>query len=201
AAKVCAAAADDKWKGTKWPRGGMSARAGVSGAHMFGAMPHAESPGRQWLRLWTWGFAAYPVLGVMAAIQDEVNAVNAGRPAHWLALFVTNYAYHFSYILFVPPLFLLVRRFPLDRAHWKGSAPVLLAVTLGLVVVKIAIIEPLEAQVFALGATFGSHVMGSMYDVWAGDAELKALLARSEEHTSELQSRENLVCRLLLEKK
>src|SRR5207302_6247199 len=28
-----------------------------------------------------------------------------------------------------------------------------------------------------------------------------ALLARSEEHTSELQSRENLVCRLLLEKK
>src|SRR5690606_40144289 len=27
-----------------------------------------------------------------------------------------------------------------------------------------------------------------------------ALLARSEEHTSELQSRENLVCRLLLEK-
>src|SRR5690606_40538847 len=29
----------------------------------------------------------------------------------------------------------------------------------------------------------------------------KGPLARSEEHTSELQSRENLVCRLLLEKK
>src|SRR5690606_41976492 len=29
----------------------------------------------------------------------------------------------------------------------------------------------------------------------------KAIPARSEEHTSELQSRENLVCRLLLEKK
>src|SRR5690606_39874385 len=28
-----------------------------------------------------------------------------------------------------------------------------------------------------------------------------AIAARSEEHTSELQSRENLVCRLLLEKK
>src|SRR5690606_41282093 len=34
--------------------------------------------------------------------------------------------------------------------------------------------------------------------IWAEDAE-DAL--RSEEHTSELQSRENLVCRLLLEKK
>src|SRR5690606_39422379 len=29
----------------------------------------------------------------------------------------------------------------------------------------------------------------------------KPVVARSEEHTSELQSRENLVCRLLLEKK
>src|SRR5690606_40274077 len=32
-------------------------------------------------------------------------------------------------------------------------------------------------------------------------AELAARKERSEEHTSELQSRENLVCRLLLEKK
>src|SRR5690606_39754096 len=32
------------------------------------------------------------------------------------------------------------------------------------------------------------------------DNEMYVLLNRSEEHTSELQSRENLVCRLLLEK-
>src|SRR2546428_8055417 len=32
-------------------------------------------------------------------------------------------------------------------------------------------------------------------------SEIKALLQRSEEHTSELQSRSDLVCRLLLEKK
>src|SRR5690606_41380462 len=35
----------------------------------------------------------------------------------------------------------------------------------------------------------------------AGLLLLSILLIRSEEHTSELQSRENLVCRLLLEKK
>src|SRR5690606_41061839 len=34
-----------------------------------------------------------------------------------------------------------------------------------------------------------------------GLKEAKAVVDRSEEHTSELQSRENLVCRLLLEKK
>src|SRR5438874_7574552 len=33
------------------------------------------------------------------------------------------------------------------------------------------------------------------------DAQLRRALARSEEHTSELQSRRDLVCRLLLEKK
>src|SRR5690606_41341712 len=33
------------------------------------------------------------------------------------------------------------------------------------------------------------------------DLDPPALVVRSEEHTSELQSRENLVCRLLLEKK
>src|SRR5207302_10596990 len=36
-------------------------------------------------------------------------------------------------------------------------------------------------------------------DAWARRSWLRA--SRSEEHTSELQSRENLVCRLLLEKK
>src|SRR5690606_41776792 len=35
----------------------------------------------------------------------------------------------------------------------------------------------------------------------AGVRRMRRLLGRSEEHTSELQSRENLVCRLLLEKK
>src|SRR5690606_41628361 len=36
---------------------------------------------------------------------------------------------------------------------------------------------------------------------WARTAMDECMVVRSEEHTSELQSRENLVCRLLLEKK
>src|SRR5690606_22047766 len=53
--------------------------------------------------------------------------------------------------------------------------------------------------------------MGNLLTQIKADGELKSLgemrdvvrasSARSEEHTSELQSRENLVCRLLLEKK
>src|SRR5690606_40503007 len=40
-----------------------------------------------------------------------------------------------------------------------------------------------------------------IFESGATDTEASRLVFRSEEHTSELQSRENLVCRLLLEKK
>src|SRR2546427_4803199 len=43
---------------------------------------------------------------------------------------------------------------------------------------------------------------GPVGPVWLGTPPLGSrLMARSEEHTSELQSQSNLVCRLLLEKK
>src|SRR5438445_6193229 len=49
---------------------------------------------------------------------------------------------------------------------------------------------------------------GSDYDFWVGAlvpvktrADPEVVVGRSEEHTSELQSRQYLVCRLLLEKK
>src|SRR5690606_40715407 len=45
-----------------------------------------------------------------------------------------------------------------------------------------------------------SHSFPLVTDYWSGLRD-QVLRIRSEEHTSELQSRENLVCRLLLEKK
>src|SRR2546427_8723480 len=54
----------------------------------------------------------------------------------------------------------------------------------------------------------GNTYEASMAKCWAGDAAMKVATdavqifgGRSEEHTSELQSQSNLVCRLLLEKK
>src|SRR2546427_4833187 len=49
----------------------------------------------------------------------------------------------------------------------------------------------------------GNHVVGTGAGVDVGDLQAgrREALVRSEEHTSELQSQSNLVCRLLLEKK
>src|SRR5258708_11470085 len=45
------------------------------------------------------------------------------------------------------------------------------------------------------------QLSGGLYGLAAGDIRLRGLELRSEEHTSELQSPDHLVCRLLLEKK
>src|SRR2546430_5749568 len=54
----------------------------------------------------------------------------------------------------------------------------------------------------ALGAIVDIRAHGVEYPAVGGDVDHTAVeVLRSEEHTSELQSQSNLVCRLLLEKK
>src|SRR5699024_11256187 len=67
--------------------------------------------------------------------------------------------------------------------------------------------SPLSAQARGLAQTIGSKVRESaaeslLIGVDVGEGSIACQqLDRSEEHTSELQSRFDLVCRLLLEKK
>src|SRR5207302_8714024 len=58
--------------------------------------------------------------------------------------------------------------------------------------------EKRRAQARAQGRHAGPRLIGPLVQT---SGPIKRGPARSEEHTSELQSRENLVCRLLLEKK
>src|SRR2546430_11233908 len=55
-----------------------------------------------------------------------------------------------------------------------------------------------DAIIWVLGENRAAHIRGETMDdvIFQGSAR-----RRSEEHTSELQSQSNLVCRLLLEKK
>src|SRR5690606_39961264 len=71
---------------------------------------------------------------------------------------------------------------------------------------RLAAIERENMKTYGYGAKgFTLSMLQTALEVSEGNVSTKVLSelleARSEEHTSELQSRENLVCRLLLEKK
>src|SRR3712207_8210818 len=61
--------------------------------------------------------------------------------------------------------------------------------------------EPPAQQGGQRGPELGQHERGALGGHRASLGALRHPAARSEEHTSELQSRQYLVCRLLLEKK
>src|SRR3989475_8834594 len=68
----------------------------------------------------------------------------------------------------------------------------------GLTLVRHAVEHAAGAEDVAVD---GRHGRRDHHDVENGGGRGNAQAARSEEHTSELQSQSNLVCRLLLEKK
>src|SRR5688572_31074432 len=57
-----------------------------------------------------------------------------------------------------------------------------------------------RVQVLKKGLLFAARA-NRLHDLYTRHESLDEIDARSEEHTSELQSQSNLVCRLLLEKK
>src|SRR5690606_39817441 len=82
-----------------------------------------------------------------------------------------------------------------ELKSWASEYELRIPITLKVpLAVLMQLYQPLIQRLLALGLNDGSLELAlTNYEV---DAE-----NRSEEHTSELQSRENLVCRLLLEKK
>src|SRR5690606_41932799 len=62
-------------------------------------------------------------------------------------------------------------------------------------------VQRIAARVFAVAAELDEASDDTDVGTLGEQRDLRLEAVRSEEHTSELQSRENLVCRLLLEKK
>src|SRR5260370_38872933 len=82
---------------------------------------------------------------------------------------------------------LALTKVPLLRYLWNG-----VLVCAGILVLQILV---------ALPAAYAFAKLSFRGKPWAWRLVMLALMVRSEEHTSELQSHLNLVCRLLLEKK
>ena len=124
-----------------------------------------ESLARRWLRLWVWGFAAYAVLGLMSATQNAANAARAGQAIQWSALLANRLLDNWGFALFVPPLFLLAQRYPMDRATWVRNTLVLLGATFAAVMIKCLWVEPLMSGLIPAAGDITGHVFGEMYDM------------------------------------
>src|SRR3712207_8216369 len=62
-------------------------------------------------------------------------------------------------------------------------------------------VQPTEERTIGMGNTPMSEFIALTIETKPDSRQNNAMAVRSEEHTSELQSRQYLVCRLLLEKK
>src|SRR2546422_5537078 len=84
-----------------------------------------------------------------------------------------------------------------------GGAYALVAIGYTLIFGVLNLLHLAHGDIFMVGAYVGLALTLVGFPPWAtlGGAMLAAAALRSEEHTSELQSRLHLVCRLLLEKK
>src|SRR5690606_41059185 len=90
---------------------------------------------------------------------------------------------------------------PLPRAHWFGTARSLCRSCRSLLTSALADRLTARRHRRARGSGRGGLLLLAGLALTARGALGLHPRRRSEEHTSELQSRENLVCRLLLEKK
>src|SRR5690606_41551443 len=89
----------------------------------------------------------------------------------------------------------------LHASPTRRSSDLLVVWTLFVAALYLSIVVGSFAQLWGVNYTFTTrHYQDFMTAGWPVFL-YTARIARSEEHTSELQSRENLVCRLLLEKK
>lgn len=135
-----------------------------------GASPPAPPP---WQWSWVWGgaFAAYTVFIILTSLQNAVFAARSGTPIHWHDLLVHRALEEYSCALFVPALFWLVHRFPIDRRHWLSNGSVLLSASVVFVVAKYALLRPTALLVLpgptdSLETLLLSNIVSVLFDFW-----------------------------------
>lgn len=127
---------------------------------------------REWLRLWAYAFVVYTGVAVLAVMSDALNSVRLGAPIDVGRLIVHRALQEYTCAPFVPPLFWLVHRFPIDRRHWRRSVPILLAASAACVVAKyVAVYLPLARVAFpnegsTLSAVLTLYAVEVLSDFW-----------------------------------
>jgi hypothetical protein len=101
-------------------------------------------------------FAAWTFLAAFSSSQTVVYLMQRDQPILWREMLTGRFADWYTCALFTPLLFLLARRYPIDRRSWRVSLPVTLAVTSICVVLKYSLLVPIEHA-------FGLNLRGTIF--------------------------------------
>lgn len=89
-------------------------------------------------------FGVWTFLAAFSSTQGAVSLAQRGQPIDWGDLLAGRFTDWYTCALFTPIFFWLARRYPIDRQSWRVSLPLTLAVTSACVVVKYALLVPIE---------------------------------------------------------
>jgi len=135
-----------------------------------GGLPHVPPPWK-WRWVWAGAFAAYTVFIILTVLQNAVFASRSGTPIGWYNLIVNRALEEYSCALFVPALFWLVHRFPIDRRHWLAHGALLLTASVVFVIVKYAVMQPVSAILVrgptdSVGSAILANIVAVLFDFW-----------------------------------
>jgi two-component system LytT family sensor kinase len=142
----------------------------------------------EWLRLWGWGFLVYTFFVVLTGARESAELATHGQPIHWGSLLTQRALEEYTCALFVPPLFFLVRQWPIERDRWKQSVPVLFMGSLLFVILKYTLLyRPLAALLLGdrepILATLLENTVPVLFDFWGviGVAHAVAFYQRAQD--------------------
>jgi two-component system, LytTR family, sensor kinase len=100
-------------------------------------------------------FGIWTFLAAFSSSQTVVYLLQRGRPIDWGDMLTARFADWYTCALFTPLFFWMARRYPIDKKSWRVTLPLFLVVTSVCVIVKYAVLIPIEHS-FGLysGATF-----------------------------------------------
>jgi signal transduction histidine kinase len=104
-----------------------------------GSLPPARlQPARLMSRAVAWlaAFGVWTALALLSAIQNVIFLRSINETVAWWPLLFSRLADWYTCAIFTPAYFWLVRRYPIDRGHWKVSIPLHLVTTSAFVVLK-----------------------------------------------------------------
>ena len=87
-------------------------------------------------RSWLAGFGVWTALAVLSSVQSVIFLNSVNQAVQWWPILLGRMADWYTCAVFTPIYFWLVRRYPIDRSHWKTSIPLHLVTTSIFVVLK-----------------------------------------------------------------